>query len=177
MWINNKDNMGFGGIAGLLGDTKKGGAQAEKNYTTYMRGKKISLNYRGRTGQDLRPDDPQTLFIDGESLMYTQSVSVEACPKIIEVMLDTETYFKETVFLDTVTDVHKVVDRVFARYDKNQDGVLDVAEVATMVRNYYVFKAGLEWDWVEFGHLMQALDTNKDGKITREKLIDFLQAK
>lgn len=51
MWISDPTANNLMGIAGMLGDAKKhGGTQAYKGQNTYMRGRKIKVNYRGRVG-------------------------------------------------------------------------------------------------------------------------------
>ena len=81
-------------------------------------------------------------------------------------MFDPDIYFSDTVILDKAGNVEDLVEKIYARFDKDEDGVLDVADIAKMARVYLVQRAGIEWDWVEFGHLMKELDSNKDGKIT-----------
>ena len=50
-WISDPAINNLMGVAGMLGDAKKhGGTQAYKGQNTYMRGRKIKVDYRGRVG-------------------------------------------------------------------------------------------------------------------------------
>lgn len=51
VWISDPSVNNLMGVAGLMGDAKKkGGAQAYTGQSTYMRGRKIKMTYRGRAG-------------------------------------------------------------------------------------------------------------------------------
>ena len=96
-WTDHPDYESLMGIAGLLDEAKKGGGtQAYNGKTRYMRGRKIKMTFNGRPG-----DPPgkiygqQLISIDGENLRYDKFLIMECIPHNIEVMFDSEAYFKE----------------------------------------------------------------------------------
>ena len=70
------------GVAGMLNQAKKqGGAHAYMGQTTFMRGKKIRVVFKGRPGATAEQNaQEQLLGIDGEDLKYHEQVTFENFP-------------------------------------------------------------------------------------------------
>lgn len=96
-WTDHPDYQTLMGVAGLLTEAKKGvGTQAYNGKSRYMRGRKVKMTFKGRPGDP--PDKvygQQLICIDGENLKFDKFVVMEAIPHNIEVMFDSESYFKE----------------------------------------------------------------------------------
>lgn len=91
-----------------------GGTQAYKGHSTYMRGKKIKVNYipeekpepeqAANTTAEPAIPERQSCVIDGEVLEYDRSVSWEVFPSNIEVFVDTSAYFMAYKTFERVLD-------------------------------------------------------------------------
>ena len=73
-WLHDESKQGLVGVADLLGKAKsKGGAQIFDRTSTYMRGRKIKVNFEGVKGK-IEPRETgwgkQLFGIDGEDLRF-----------------------------------------------------------------------------------------------------------
>jgi diacylglycerol kinase family enzyme len=99
-WIHDPRTQSLTGVAGMLDKaSKKGGIQIYDQTSTYMRGKKITLRFVGKNIRNQREDYGEQLFgIDGEDLRFTRQISWECIANNIEVLFDTENYWRDQEF-------------------------------------------------------------------------------
>ena len=114
------------------------------------------------------------LGIDGEDLRYQRQVTWECCHNNIEVLFDSDTYFKQHMsFVETEqSQINLKVAKVFAEFDKDKDGKL--AETETRFFMEATLKE--EFDANEFNTARSALDKDQDGFIKPDDLVNFLSA-
>ena len=114
--------------------------------------------------------------IDGEDLRYQREITWENMHNNIEVMFDSEAYFREyNSFvnddqLSIETYIDKVTAQIISRFDTNSDGKLDRNETQTFMQSVL----GADWDESQFEVAFTALDKGVKGYIDLSDLQSFL---
>ena len=68
-----------------------------------------------------------------------------------------------------------MIDNLFAKHDVNSDGHLDRTEAhEALVDAHQRFGKGNPFNEDKFDEAFQAMDTDKDGQISKEELFNFL---
>jgi hypothetical protein len=91
------------GTADMLDKAKtKGGTQIYDKTCSYVRGKKIKLNFGGVKGKTISKAGwgEQLIGIDGEDLRYKSQLIFEVIPGNVEYTFDSKKFFKDNKLID-----------------------------------------------------------------------------
>lgn len=122
-WISDPAWQGTFGVTRVMSDARgQGGIQAYQGHSTYVRGRKIRIDVPqpevAQPELELTPDDgaegtparaerpKQIIVIDGEALMYENSISWEIFPNNIEILLD------DSIFLTNKTFSYRLTSEI-----------------------------------------------------------------
>lgn len=75
----------------------------------------------------------------------------------------------------SIVDYEQAVDQIFQLYDRNRDNYLEVYEVMALFKDgaESIGKHDISTD--EFERFLRILDKNKDGKVSRRELLNFIK--
>ena len=145
-----------------------------------MRGKKIKVVFQGRRGATPEFNArPQLLGIDGEDLRYKKQVVWEIVPANVEVMFDSDAYFKEFNSFLEESDlsreirIEKIIFQIWKDFDANNDGKLAKEEVKAFLKT----TLGDDWAVEEFDMIFNALDLGDKGFLEPADLFNFMVEK
>ena len=136
--VTDENEMKFKRIVKVMDEAKKkGGIHAYGNHT-FLRGKKIEITYKGRSGKNSNQQQRQLIGIDGEDCEFQKYVKYENIPQNIEILFDAENYFDEYKAFTkeglnkNAPIIKKFIAKLFEQFDQNQDGYLDIEEFDEM---------------------------------------------
>ena len=116
------------------------------------------------------------LGIDGEDLRYKKQVVWEIVPANVEVMFDSDAYFKEFNSFLEESDlsreirIEKIILQIWNDFDANNDGKLVKEEVKAFLKT----TLGDDWAVQEFDMIFNALDLGDKGFLEPADLLNFI---
>ena len=116
------------------------------------------------------------IAVDGEDLTYRNTVTYEAMHQNLEVLFDSDTYFREYNSFVNVSrqprdlSIDRVIAKIFADFDTNKDGKLLPEEV----KEFLKAKLGSDFDESEVQKVLTSLDKGGKGHVDRADLEAFL---
>ena len=198
-WISDPAWQGTFGVTGVMSDARgRGGIQAYGAHSTYIRGKKIridvpqaepeqpELDLDTQNGTPAAPErTKQVIIIDGEPLEYETAVTWEVFPSNIEILIDDSLFLDSQTFSYKVTAesekkraLKNVVDKLWAKYDVDNNGSLDKDETRALLKDACADcpPPHNKYDEANFEPTFQAMDKNGNGRIEPVEMLMMLQA-
>lgn len=167
----------------------KGGIQAYKGHSTYMRGRKIKVLFKDKsaeaeqelsleTGETTGAEVSQVVAVDGEELNYSGSISWECIPGNLEVIVNTKAYFIDSQTFKKGIDkeskeaaqIAAIVDKIWLTYDKDKNGELDREESKVFLQTVLSSAPGYETQEGDFDTVFDSIDANGDGLLDKAEM-------
>ena len=99
-WVNDPAYSGYWGLSGLMKKASAyGGTHSFDGTCSFLRGKSIKLEFKGRTNGTAADEKKQTVIIDNDDVHYENSIRFDSGEGYqgfkVDVLIDTDTYFTE----------------------------------------------------------------------------------
>ena len=196
-WVTDPAFKGTFGTQGVLDDARsKGGVQAYKGHSTYMRGRKIKIHFQDPNSQDKELElstetgevggaGTNLVSADGEELSYQGSITWECMPGAVDIIVDTSGYFLDAKTFERALDdstkesriINQIVDKIWREFDKDGNGYLDRDETRLFLQSTMKDLDGEDaYDEAKFDETYDAIDANGDGLMEKAEMAFFIRA-
>lgn len=191
-------------MTGVLSDARaKGGIQAYKGHSQYVRGRKIrievpqveeeatpnpELELNTEEGEGETPQKPepvrQVCMVDGEAMDYQSSITWECFPGNIEVFIDDSYFTANRTFERRMTPeyerervIMQVVDKIWSDFDADHSGQLDKPETRAFLQKVLAdVPPPNAYDEAKFEETFIAIDKNGNGLIEKNEMQFFVKS-
>jgi hypothetical protein len=168
-WVHDPAYSGYWGLSGIMKKASAyGGTHSFDGTCSFLRGKSIKLEFKGRTNGTAADEKKQTVIIDNDDVHYENSIRFESGEGYqgfkVEVLIDTDTYFTEQ-------NAFVLGHNQMINPKEFKEGQLQ--RIVTKLQSYKdhpdTLQAQIEVYFKEF-------DADKSGALDREELKNFLIA-